>query len=323
MSRLNQIDDLLFPVEEHPVYAYVPNKSAENWLPVPTKKAIVNKETNQVLGVVSKEYRLVTNHEALEWAFQCCQIAFPETKRSEWEVKATDAPESGGHCFIDLVHNSVSLDFEFVPANDKPDAFGPFIRLTNSYNSLRALSFDIGFFRKVCKNGLILPESIIRFKYSHLRRNIGKEINFDVEHKRLKKLRASFLDYLGVLRDFAVSTHEFEPLFYGVLKINEPKNRGQSASVANDWESLSKHISALCSAYKEDLGENAYAVFNAITEFASHPPQNLCVHRERHSFQKLAGEWISGFSRECRKPGFSISEYVERFTESKEKQRTF
>ena len=30
-----------------------------------------------------------------------------------------------------------------------------FIRLTNSYNGLRAPAFDIGFHRKVCKNGLI------------------------------------------------------------------------------------------------------------------------------------------------------------------------
>ena len=63
--------------------------------------------------------------------------------------------------------------------------------------------------------------------------------------------------------------------------------------------------------YTGDLGENAYAAFNIITEFASHPPVNRCVHRDRHSFQRLAGTWLSTFGEECRKPGFSVAKYLE------------
>jgi len=58
-------------------------------------------------------------------------------------------------------------------------------------------------------------------------------------------------------------------------------------------------------------GENAYAVFNAITDFASHPPENRCVHRERHSFQRLAGSWLVDFSRICTNPGFDLKKYIE------------
>jgi Domain of unknown function (DUF932) len=105
---------------------------------------------------------------------ECCRKVFPDTKDTEWEVKTSDGPATGGHCFIDLAHNSTALDFSIVPAQDPPDVFGPFIRVTNSYNGLRALAFDIGFLRKVCKNGLILPDTIIRFKFSHLRRDIGE-----------------------------------------------------------------------------------------------------------------------------------------------------
>jgi len=72
-----------------------------------------------------------------------------------------------GYCHIDLIHNSAALDFTFVPPHQRPEAFGPFIRVTNSYNSLRALAFDIGFYRKVCKNGLIIPDTIIRFKFNN------------------------------------------------------------------------------------------------------------------------------------------------------------
>jgi hypothetical protein len=174
---------------------------------------------------------------------------------------------------------------------------------------LRALAFDIGFFRKVCKNGLILPESIIRFKFNHSQRDIGK-INFEVEHERLSKLRASFMEYLGVLRDYSVTPTEFEPLFCGVLLIREPEDMKPDSPIAEDWRVLSKHLSDLCSKYRDELGANAYAVFNAITEFASNPLDNRCVHRERHSFQRLAGAWMSKFSQECRQTGFAISAYL-------------
>ena len=53
MSRLAKIEDILFPVEEHPVFVHVKMKSGERRLPVSDKKAILNSKTNRVLGVVS------------------------------------------------------------------------------------------------------------------------------------------------------------------------------------------------------------------------------------------------------------------------------
>lgn len=310
MSRLRKIDDVLFPVEEAPVFVRTTVGSGEKWIPVPEKKAIVNKKTNQVLGVVGRSYRLVSNLEALSWGVQCCQKTFPETKAGEWNVKSVDAPTTGGHCYIDLVHNSAALDFQFVPAKNRPDAFGPFIRITNSYNTLRTLAFEIGFLRKVCENGLILPESSIRLKFVHLSRDIREEANFEVPLDRLEKLRVSFNEYMRVLQDCKVTRPEFGSFLRGVLLIRKPKSKKQDSRVDRDWSVLSRYLETLCDRYKEDLGENAYAVFNAITDFASHPLENRCVFRDRNSFQKLAGAWMAKFSEECRKPGFSIPEYL-------------
>ena len=224
MPRLTKMDDILFPVEERPVFVNVPMKSGERRLSGPEKKAIVNTQNYRVLGVVSRGYRLVTNAEALDWSYECCGIAFPETKPGEWEVQASDAPGSGGHCFIDLAHNSTALDFSFVPAKNKPDAFGPFIRVTNSYNGLRALSFDIGFFRKVCKNGMILPKSIISFKFNHLQRDISEKITFKIDNKILSTLKASFIGYFAGFQACRMPRAYFEPLVCGVLRIDKPKH---------------------------------------------------------------------------------------------------
>lgn len=157
---------------------------------------------------------------------------------------------------------------------------------------------------------MILPESIIRFKFTHLQRDIGETISFKVAHERLSKLKDSFSEYLGVLRECVVTRSKFEPLFCGVLLIRKPKNMKPESPIAKDWGVLSQHLGALCDRYAEELGEKAYAVFNAITEFASHPPENRCVHRDRHSFQRLAGDWLSKFSHECRQPDFTLSNYL-------------
>src|SRR5437867_2100921 len=117
MPRLTKINDVLFSVDEHPVFVSVTENGDERRLAVPEKKAIVNRKTSRVLGIVSQGYRLVSNQEALDLAHKCCRSVFPETQSGEWDVSAVDAPSTAGYCHIDLVHNSTALDFNYVPAD--------------------------------------------------------------------------------------------------------------------------------------------------------------------------------------------------------------
>lgn len=317
MPRLTKIDEVLFPVEEHPVFVSVTEKGSERRLAVPEKKAIVNRTTHRVLGIVSRGYRLVSNREALDMAHDCCRTVFPETKPGEWAVNAIDAPSTAGYCRIDLVHNSTALDFSFVPASQRPEVFGPFIRVTNSFNGMRALGFDLGFYRKVCKNGLIIPETLIRFKFTHLRRDIGETIQFEIAKEKLAKFKTTFTDSLAGLRNCAVPRPQFGPLICGVLLLRPPQPLKPDTHEAADWQKLSGEIAEMSTRYASELGDNAYAAFNAITEFASNPPENRCVHRERHSLQRLAGSWLTSFNDACRKPGFSVISHLEQLAKER------
>jgi Domain of unknown function (DUF932) len=317
MARLSQLDDVLFPVSERPIFVSIKSSSGEQRIAVPDKKAIVHGTTSRVLGIVSRNYRLVSNNQALEWAFLCCRAVFPETSGSEWQVTAIDAPSTAGHCCIDLVHNSTALDFSFVSPRGRPDVFSPFIRMTNSYNGLRALVFDIGFLRKVCTNGLILRDAIIQFKFTHMRRDIGAEIQFQVAHDRLANLKARFGDYIATLRACPIARKDLEPFVRRILALSPPNPLEPHTREADDWDALSAHVGNLCNRYAGDLGENAYAVFNAVTEFASHPPSNRLVRRERNSLQRLAGEWVSAFSQQCRQPGFDLTSRISAATRSR------
>jgi hypothetical protein len=51
MRRLTKLDDVLFPVEERPIFVSVVGPDGERRLPVPEKKAIVNRTSQRVLGI--------------------------------------------------------------------------------------------------------------------------------------------------------------------------------------------------------------------------------------------------------------------------------
>ena len=98
--RLSQLEEVLFPVEEHPVYVVVRDESGERRLAAGGKKAIVDIASHRVLGIVSRDYRLVTNEEALEWAYECCRCVFPD--RGEELLRSDDRR---GRAMEELVPN--------------------------------------------------------------------------------------------------------------------------------------------------------------------------------------------------------------------------
>jgi hypothetical protein len=103
---------------------------------------------------------------------------------------------------------------------------------------------------------------------------------------------------------------QFVPLIRGVLLLRPPQPIKPDTREADDWQTLGGHLAEMSTRYASELGHNAYAAFNAITEFASHPPVNRCVHRDRNSLQRLAGSWLTSFNVEYRKPDFQLDNYI-------------
>ncbi len=313
-ERLTEDRQVFFPVTMANVYTKLPNG---NFRRVPGKRAVVNLDTHRPVSVVGEQYQLVTNEEAAELARECCKTAFPEIRTGEWKVGSVDAPSTGGHCRIDLRHSTNDLEFEYegdVRPNDKPDVYGPFVRVTNSYNGRYALRLVIGFMRKVCSNGLILPQAAVDIRFDHSTRGIGDRIRTEIEGGHYQHLRKQFLDFLNPLRECDVPRPYFDPILRSALKISEPKvlHRANAAAMVG----LDASIHSICSKYARTLGEDGYGLMNAVTEFATNPPSNRLIRRERHGLQTLAGTWLSEFCKECRKQDFEPARYVNRLTAS-------
>ncbi|MDE0305377.1 MAG: DUF932 domain-containing protein [Albidovulum sp.] len=339
MPRLNLPDQVFFPVELRDLYfvetdqagrrnrSRQPPTAPERYRRVGNRKVIVNVLDDTVVGVVGSNYRLLTNKEAVDAAHKCCSLVFPETHSSEWQINSVDAPGTRSYCHIDLVHNTAKLEFEFVMTGarrDVPEAFGPFIRVTNSYNGSRALAFSIGFYRKVCANGMVSPEDIVKFRFEHTSKDMKRGIKFKVAEERLARVKQSFLDSFQALHDCPVERVHFVPLIRSVLAIANPEAptataaRPLSAKDKQEWKVLKECLDTISEKYAEEQGENAYAVLNAVTELASHPPQNRYLRRDKHTLQKLAGEWTIAFKAQCRRPSFDISKYLSELTDTKQ-----
>ncbi|MCY4559674.1 MAG: DUF932 domain-containing protein [Chloroflexi bacterium] len=326
MPRITTPEELFFPVATHPVYTRPTDSGSESEILISNRLAVVNVRSNEVLGVVGRDYRLVTNHEACTYARKCARAVFPDTVEDEWEIFAADAPQSRIYCHIDLRHTTGNLDFGYVMAGTReevPDTYGPYIRVTNSYNGQRALRFSIGCYRKVCENGLTAAGDIISFSFAHTRDNIQTEIDFVVDHERVQKMKQEFTAAFDVLRRYKFDRKYGKELVQAVLAIRMPLNAREEQNIPfnafqRDWFRLDGYIDSLYTRYADRLGDNAYAALQAATELASHPIENLCLRRDKHMLQRLAGEWLVDFKGHCEEAEFELSNYLKRSTHGHE-----
>jgi hypothetical protein len=167
---------------------------------------------------------------------------------------------------------------------------------------------------------LIAPDTIIQFKYSHQRRDLGSSIHFEVAHNRLARLQGQLSAYLTAVKGCSIPRRLCEPILHSVLRLVPPDSMKPGSRVAAEWIALEHHLAELSERYIRELGENAYAVLNAMTDFASRPPANRHVRRDRHSLQRLAGAWLNEFSRECQREGFCIESYGRRLMTTRNDQ---
>ena len=305
VARLSELNQVLFPVEMAPVYIELPSGTFQR---VPGKRAVVNTQTGNAVSVVGDQYQLVTNSQALHYGRLCCEAAFPQTNASEWTVNTVDGPSTGGHCMIDLLHSTTF----FNPFGGNPDVEGevyaPFVRVTNSYNGTRALRLYFGFLRERCSNGLIVAKEATVIDFDHNSRDIDQRIRNRLNEDLSLQLRSQFTSFVRNLREHAVPRQLFNPIMRSALKLNEPKVYKRSTAAA--WVGIDASLEAVSHKYARTLGANGYGLLNALTDFATNPPQNHIVRRDRHGFQSLAGKWLSGFSEECKKESFDAERYV-------------
>ena len=292
--RNTDIEKALFPVEFRNIFFEEATDKGTLKVPISGYKAVVDTESKKTFCVVSDDYRLVTNKEAMKFGKQAFKQLFDAVNTDDLIVFNVIMPETRSYCHVDLIHKKYELNVW------KTEVYLPYIRVTNSYNRSKALRFDLGFVRKLCDNGVIFEREAIEFKFFHTRRLIHEEIDFSKQYGKLKALEQKFVNYMTGINSVAVPRPHALPLMVKALDMkfdtgstDEKKKRNAEKRL----DEFSAYASRLVSKYYREMGENAYAVYNAATEYASDPRRSGSANLI-NGMQKRVGNWVEKFAAE-------------------------
>ena len=312
-SEVN-IADVLFTVEKQPIYIQVgsgqghlfesDNTTSKKYKTIPKFSAIVDVERDHVFSIVTDSYRFVTNQEPIELGQKCFLEIFGKVAASEMKVFNITMPKTRSFCHVDFVNSNVS----FEPWQD--DKWVPFLRVTNSYNRTKLLSFDMGFCRWICKNGMIFGAKSIEFRYPHTTQGIVEAIEFRTNFRELKQIQTEFVEQLNNIKRYHVPKKYMLPLLLRVFNIQVQPTDLEKPKRQEQLRDLSRYVHNFTGKYFEDMGENGYAALNVLTEFASRPISYISPANMMNQLQKLSGDWITGFLTEIKSDNFNFEEYL-------------
>lgn len=293
------LQDLLFDVLSAPIEAVVGEGLFAKRLSIPRKKALLHHPTGRVLGVVGADYRVVTNQEALALAHTVCARAFPGVAATEWEPGRVAASKSFGQASIDLQHRTHVLNL-WQSGHQKDDPYTPFVRVTNSFNGSRALRFDFGFIRQHCTNGCIFERDLASLVVSHGNRELAT-LDVKVGTLSLAKKWEQFSSMIHLLKATTVPVPTAHELVATLLTL-PPLERCQADWQKAEHAALETEIKTRHARYEIELGANAYAVFNTVTDFAARPPEFRLFNRTRATLEQRAGTWLRTVADDTAKP---------------------
>lgn len=307
-KKEHTIDDVLFPVGLHSVFVTGTVKRGQvqfdcnSYRSVPGFQAVMAEDTGHVFAVVAQNYGLVTNRRALKLGEQCFRTVFNILKIEDMTVFNIIMPKTRSFCHVDFIHTETRFDlFE-------NDYWFPYLRVTNSYNRMYALNFDLGFCRGICKNGVIFGEKNIEFKFHHTKSAKDPAVTFELKAGELKTLETRFVESLKNLKRFHVPPKMMWPLTCKVFgfKIAESPSERQMQII----EDRKTHISELSERYFGELGQNGYAALNVLTDYASRPVGVLSPEMSINGLQKKSGDWITDFVEAIADRDFSFENYL-------------
>ena len=312
MVMSTNIDAALFPVRLSDIYLTRPKpgqgnlfedgEKSEVFEKVPRFKAVESVNNGYVFSVVAPDYKLVTNEEAIELGKACFRKIFNLVKMSEMQVFNVLMPKTKSYCHIDYIHSETN----FSPF--KNDQWFPYLRISNSYNRMFALNFDLGFCRWICKNGVIFGKRNIEFKYYHSKKATDPKVEFNLRAGELAALEARFIASLENLQRYHVPRNVMWALAckvfeQGIPAISTPKQR----EIEKEKRS---RVLALTNKYFDELGENGYAALNVLTDFATRPVGYISLEGQIDALQRKAGGWIEEFIEAIQSRDFSFETYL-------------
>lgn len=279
MKRVTDPSSIQFPVELRPI-GIAPGQQQkdeessfgeieEEYSPIDTHKAVVRVDNGAVFAIVSDKYRLLHNSHALQMGKRAFCHLFPDAKESDFEIYDIRQTKTGSACHVDLIHNSWKIDVW------DQETWLPYLRVANSYNRSRALTFDFGFVRSLCSNGIIFQKETIRAKFYHTKGELNLDLSQEPEFEKLQELANEFTAYMKRLHRIKVAKELLLPMCLYLLDLDfdlESEDSAKRHKEVKRLDEVRQSLGTTLNHYTEELGENGYTALNAASDLATHNP---------------------------------------------------
>lgn len=232
-------------------------------------------DNNECLGITSEQYGIIQNSELVDGAKQALELR----GMTDYQEKIIVAG-NGARFYSRFEFRNKQL------ANQVGDIFGYALTLKNSFDRTLRASFELGFLRLACTNGMATVEK-----------------EFSVTRKHSYKIS---VDFLGEAIDRAIDNGPKALQVYddmARIEIGDIQGLHILDNLVND-KVLSGSIAAnikpiwLSPRRNEDRARNLYNLYNAVTEHTTH-----VIRGERFEYaEKVSGNVLVQFVNATRKP---------------------
>ena len=302
-QRNTNVDSLLFPVKLEPIYLQKDSTPIKGFQAIAGYPYSPDEKT--VFTVVTNNYELISNESAISIANAVYRNVFKSISTADLEIFNLIYPRTKSFCHIDIIHKQYKVNVW------EQEIYVPFIRITNSYNRTKKLTFELGFSRKLCDNGVIFEKETITFSYTHTKGilNIGLIEQQLGNSDRLLRLEKSFAGWMQQLQSYPVDDKYMLPLCAKIFNLQfdiETKDWERRKNETNRLVEFQQRMTYLKQKYSLDMGQTAYTVYNMATDYATHMTQTLYINQR----QTQAGTWLSSFCEAVATKPFSMDTYL-------------
>ena len=257
-NLMSKIEDagLLFNVIDQRVYL-------QDGTEVPNKRALINSNNGKIMSLVSDGYKVVTNEEIFSGFCKSIEASGLDITDAQVKVKQT---ETGARNIVDFVFPAETIQ---VRGDDSATALQ--ICALNSFDGTTRYVTKAGGLRIKCLNGQVLGDIVGSYSSTHT-----AGLNVDVGAQRVIEMIQQFnraSDYWSGMMQSNVSMELAEKVileFLGIKHFDKEKRNARYETMMTLWKQ-----------YRMEMGQNVYALYNAMTHYISHPAKNYARPTEQ------------------------------------------
>lgn len=222
---------------------------------VPGKVGIVNTQTNEVLGVVSKKYKVVTNAEVVESLMESLEASSLDLTDATADVKTS---HGGARAMINVVLPA----HEIALGNDVSKLQ---ISTLNSYDGRWKYQSRAGAIRMACLNGQILGSFVGSYSSYH-----NQQLSTSKAAEQLMSMLDSFNEAKNWWAKMMKTKVNNEVVLQTISLMVDRKAEIDGEESDFMKRRTVEELFKLYDTYSKEMGKTAWALYNTLTDFATH-----------------------------------------------------